>query len=32
MKPKSFDYIIATNVFQVAPIEVVEALYKLGRK
>ena len=30
MEPDSFDYIIAINVFQVAPIEVVEALYKLG--
>ena len=31
MEPDSFDYIIAINVFQVAPIEVVEALYKLGQ-
>ena len=30
MEPDSVDYIIAINVFQVAPIEVVEALYKLG--
>ena len=31
LEAQSFDYILAFNVFQVAPAEVIDALYKLGQ-